>query len=342
MASDPATVLSHFSVGDVTSVTRSGAGHINDTYLVETATGRYILQRINSAVFPDADALMGNFARVTAHLRAESSKTLEIIPTHDGSRVYRDYTGSAWRLLPYIENTFTATATPTSEQAEAAAAAFGAFSRSLSDLPAPRLHETIPEFHDTPRRFRDFISAVETDPMDRTAGSRAEIDAILSREPWCNTIANAMADGSVPERIAHNDAKLDNILFDAETDLPVCVIDLDTVMPGCVLHDFGDLVRSAAATAAEDEADLSRVGISAPIYQALNIGFLRGCGDILTAREREFLPFAGKAITYEQAIRFLADHLLGDPYYKTSRPNHNLDRARNQLRLLDTLDSLEA
>ncbi|MCP4848119.1 MAG: aminoglycoside phosphotransferase family protein [Verrucomicrobiaceae bacterium] len=336
---DPVEILAQFATGAPPPVHLSplGAGHINDTFLVGTDSARFILQRINAAIFPDAATLMDNFSRITTHLRSRGATTLELIPTVEDVSFHRDAGGDAWRLVRYIENTRTATVPPTPQQAYCAAAAYGEFARHLCDLPGPRLHEVIPGFHDTPRRLGDFLSALEADPQGRTDGAREEIEAILEHRDWCPVIAGAIAEGSVPERIVHNDAKLDNVLFDTKTGKVACVIDLDTVMPGSFLHDFGDLVRSAAATAAEDETDLNRVTADQEIIDHLTNGFLHGCGDMLTARERELLPLAGKFVAHEQAMRFLTDYLLGDPYYKIHHPGHNLERARNQLQLVKSL-----
>jgi Ser/Thr protein kinase RdoA (MazF antagonist) len=336
---DPIEILDQFATGANAPVHLSplGSGHINDTFLAVTDTGNYVLQCINSVVFPDAGRLMENFSRVTAHLHSQDVATLELIATTDGKNFHRDTEGHAWRLVRHLENTISASVPPTPRQAQSAAEAYGEFSRHLCDLPSPRLHELIPGFHDTPSRLNDLLGALEADPEKRADGARDEIDAVLGNRDWCPVIAEAMAEGSVPERIAHNDAKLDNVLFDTGTGKAACVIDLDTVMPGSILHDFGDLVRSAAATAAEDETDLNRVAVDQRIIDCLTEGFLRGCGDMLTARERELLPVAGKLMAYEQAMRFLTDYLQGDPYYKITRPGHNLERARNQLQLVKRL-----
>jgi N-acetylhexosamine 1-kinase len=336
---NPVEILAQFATGAPPPAQLSplGSGHINDTFLAGTASARFILQRINANIFPDAATLMDNFSRITAHLRSRGVTTLELIPTVDGVNFHRDAGGDAWRLVRYIENTRSATVPPTPQQAHCAAAAYGEFARHLCDLPPPRLHEVIPGFHDTPRRLSDFLSALKADPERRADDAREEIEAILEHRDWCPVITGAMAEGSVPERIAHNDAKLDNILFDTKDGKAACVIDLDTVMPGSILHDFGDLVRSAAATAAEDETDLTCVAADQKIIDCLTEGFLHGCGDILTTRERELLPLAGKFVTHEQAMRFLTDYLLGDPYYKIQHPGHNLERARNQLQLVKNL-----
>lgn len=336
---DPVEILDQFATGAGASVHLSplGTGNINETFLVDTDAGRFVLQGINGNIFPDVAILMDNFSRITAHLRSKGVTTLELIPTVDGVSFHRDTGGDAWRLVRHLDDTRSATVPPTPQQAHSTAAAYGEFSRHLCDLPSPCLHEIIPGFHDTPRRLADFLSALEADPKGRANDARDEIDAILEHRDWCPIIAEAMAEGSVPERIVHNDAKLDNVLFDIKTGKVACVVDLDTVMPGSILHDFGDLVRSAAATVTEDETDLSRVAADQGVIDCLTDGFLSGCGDMLAPRERELLPLAGKFVTHEQAMRFLTDHLLGDPYYKIHHPGHNLERARNQLQLVKSL-----
>ena len=331
------------------SLQRIGIGHINDTYRVTLrspsgAVARQVIQRINRQVFPDVEGLMENVARVTRQLGLAAARTgrpsLSLVPTNEGATFHRDRAGDCWRAFPYIEGTVTVDLVTSPAQAGQAGRAFGDFSRILSDLPGGRLREIIPDFHNTPKRLASFLAAVEADPRNRAAGARGEIEAALGGAAWAGRIAEAQALGAVPERVAHNDAKIENVLFDAETGEAVCVVDLDTVMPGTVLHDFGDLVRTATATAGEDECDLERVGISPTIFGALAEGFLGACGDVLAPAEIDLLPFAGKLIAYEQALRFLTDHLLGDPYYRITRESHNLDRARNQLRVARILDTM--
>ena len=336
---DHCEILDQFATGANTPVRLSplGSGHINETFLVNTDAGRFVLQGINSDIFPDAVSLMENFSAVTAHLRSKGITTLELIPTSNGMNFHRDSTGKSWRLVRYIENTCNTSMSPTPRQAESVAETYAEFSRHLADLPPSQLHQVIPEFHDTPERLRNFLKALEADPEKRADSARDEIEAILDSRDWCPVITEAMAEGAVPERIVHNDAKIDNALFDIKTGEVVCVVDLDTVMAGSILHDFGDLVRSAATTAAEDETDLSRVTLNQEIIERLTAGFLRGCGDMLTSREHELIPVAGKLTAYEQAMRFLTDYLLGDTYYRITRPGHNLDRARNQLHLVKLL-----
>lgn len=342
---DPFSIPPYFDLGsgELKTLERVGTGHINDTFLgsVSDASGRftrYIFQRINQNVFPDVESLMENIARVTEHVKRRQS--LRLVRAKDGAAFHRDAEGACWRAYPFMEGTVTVNVVSSPVQAREAGRAFGEFSSELADLPGARLHETIPDFHNTPKRFRDFLAAVDSDPCNRAASAKAEIKTAMAGADWAGVIADAMASGRVPERIAHNDAKMENVLLDAETGEAVCVVDLDTVMPGTVLHDFGDLVRTATVTAKEDERDLERVGFSMTIFKALAEGFLSGCGDVLTPGEIELLPFAGQLITYEQSLRFLSDYLLGDPYYKTQREDHNLDRTRNQLRIVGLLNEM--
>lgn len=337
---DPSTILTHFTIGKATPTHISPivGGHINHSFLVLTETGGFVLQRINGTVFPDVIKLMENFCRVTAHLRAKGLITLESLQTINGKDFHLDKQGHAWRLCRRLENTIMASAPATSKQVKNAAKAYGNFTRCLEDLPQPRLHEIIPGFHDTRKRMDEFLLAVEADPRNRIQNAATEIEFIIERREWCQIIPRAMADGVIPERIVHNDAKLDNVLFDIQTGEVASLIDLDTVMPGSILHDFGDLIRSATPSAREDEPDISKIAINEHFIDAITKGFLESCGAMITQGERELLPSAGKLVTYEQGIRFLTDYILGDHYYKTHHPSQNLDRARNQLRLVELLE----
>lgn len=325
--------------GEIIGFSALPTGHINVTVIVTTAAaGRFILQRINQVVFVDVAGLMENIVRVTEHLHRSGLPGLRLVPTLAGEHFYRDpQSGDCWRAFPLIEGSSCVGTTGSTAQAEQAAFAFGEFAKALSDLPGSRLHSVIPDFHNTPKRFDDFLSAVDQDPLGRTAGARPEIAAAQAGAAWMGQVCASMADAGVPERIAHNDAKLDNVLFDAEGRRAICVVDLDTVMPGSLLHDFGDLVRSAAATAGEDERDPARVGVSRGRFAALARGYIAAWADAMTDGEHALLPLAGRLIAYEQALRFLTDHLLGDPYYRIRYQGHNLERARNQLALTASL-----
>lgn len=331
-----------------------GSGHINDTFAVElvrnNATTRYILQRINHRIFTDVPALMENIQRVTAHLRAKTRATLgpdaagrvlTLVPQPDGCPFHRDPLGCFWRCYVFIEGARTYDVIETTRQAFEAARAFGHFQRLLVDLPGPRLRETIPNFHHTRKRFEALCHAVAEDRHDRAGGARAEIDFVLGHEAIVDVLQHLHDTGAIPERVTHNDTKLNNVMLDDRTQEAVSVIDLDTVMPGFALHDFGDMVRSATNSAAEDERDLSRVAMRLPMYEALVAGYLSAAGGFLNATERAHLAFAGRLITFEIGLRFLTDHLAGDVYFKVHRPGHNLDRARNQFALVRSIEQQE-
>lgn len=326
--------------GEVTAVEPfSGtSGHINESHVVtcrrsRDRTVRFFLQRVNGDVFPDPRRLMENVARITRHLNGP----LRLVPTREGSAFCEDERGGVWRLYEFIEHAVSRAEPTGSRDAECVARAFGAFQRSLVDLPGPRLHETIPHFHDTPRRVEALERAVRFDPAQRAAGARAEIARVRAWSRVAPILVQAAARGAVPERIVHNDAKLANVLFDAASGEPLCVVDLDTVMPGLALYDFGDLVRSMGTRAAEDERDISRVQLEPELFEAIARGYLAGAGDLLTAPERELLVAGAQVIVFEQAVRFLIDHLEGDRYYRVARPGHSLDRCRTQLALLGGL-----
>ena len=341
--------------GPADSVERYGSGHINDTFLVTCRTpggeARVVLQRVNGTVFPEPEKVQQNVARVTAHLarRLEEEgfgdrdrRVLTFLPARDGPGWHVDAEGSLWRAYRFVGGARSHDVAAGPFEARAAARAFATFARLLDDLPAPRLHETIPAFHDTRRRLERLEEAVRRDPRGRASGARGTVDAYLARERYARVLGDALAAGRLHERVAHNDTKLNNVLLDDVTGEGICVIDLDTVMPGLLLHDFGDLVRTAATTAAEDEEDLARVGVDAALFGALVEGTVQGLDGGLSPFERESLPLAGRVITFETGIRFLTDHLLGDVYFRIHRPGHNLARARSQLALLLSLEERDA
>lgn len=337
-------IAAQFAVnGNVISVEpfAGPGGHINASYVVtcRAAGGRaerFFLQRLNAHVFPNLAALMENVARVTRHLGGP----LRLVPTVAGQASFRDEQGDVWRLYNFIEGAVPRTVA-TAVDAERAAGAFGAFQRALADLPGPRLHETIPRFHDTPRRLEAFECAVDRDQARRAASVQPEIAAIRGHAALAGVLMQAAATGAVPERIVHNDAKLANVLFDAASGDALCVVDLDTVMPGLGLYDFGDLVRSMATRAAEDERDLARVQLEPELFASIATGYVNGMREFLTPAEKELLVSAAQVIVFEQALRFLADHLEGDRYYRIERSGHNLDRCRTQLALLAALRAQE-
>lgn len=335
---------------DVSPIT---AGHINDTFVIATGDAqptRYVLQRINHAVFTDPPGMMDNLARVTEHVRAKAERTrpdaasrqLRLIGTRDGLSYHKDSRGYFWRLYNFIEGAVTHDAPPCGEVAYEAARTFGWFQRALLDLPGPPLHETIPGFHDTPQRLAVFQDVLRADACNRAMSAKTEIEFLLENAAMCRTLPRLIEDRAIPIRIAHNDAKINNVMLDKNSGAGICVIDLDTVMPGLSIYDFGDLVRTATCPAAEDERDLSKVAVDIAMYDALVRGFASEVRHFLTTIEREHLVFAGKLITFEQFVRFLTDYLAGDVYYKVHRDGHNLDRSRTQMKLLQSIVEQEA
>ena len=330
-----------------------GTGHINDTYAVrfeaEGRVCRYILQRVNHGIFKDVPRLMENIRRVSEHVRAKLAaagghdpdrETLTIIPTRDGCAWYHSPEGEYWRTYIFIEGARTYDCVESAAQAREAAKAFGRFQLHLMDLPLPRLHDTIPAFHHTPERFAALEEAIERDVADRAALAREEIEFALAHKPMTSRLIDLLEAGVLPERVTHNDTKINNVMLDDETGEGVCVIDLDTVMPGLVLYDFGDQVRTTTCTAAEDERDLSRIRFRTDLFEALVAGYLESARDFLVTAEVDQLAFSGRLITFEIGIRFLTDFLAGDVYFKTHRPGHNLDRARTQFALVRAMEGL--
>ena len=325
-----------------------GNGHINDTYLVTCngagAPARYILQRINAQVFRSPAAVMQNIERVTAHLATQFAgepdadrRSLTLIPTRDGRNWYENAHGETWRAYRFIENAHSHETATSAEQAYQAAHAFGRFQQQLADLPSPRLRETIPDFHHTPRRFAALERAIAADVKGRAKLAQAEINFALAHE----SITGVLLQADLPERITHNDTKFNNVLLDDATGESLCVVDLDTVMPGLALYDFGDMVRTTTSPAVEDEQDLSKVTMQFPLFEALVRGYLSAAGEFLTETEKKLLAFSGKLITFEIGIRFLTDYLAGDTYFKIHREGHNLDRCRTQFKLVESIESQE-
>ena len=337
--------------GPVTRIIPFGNGHINDTFLCECQLAplqvrQYALQNINTRVFREPDKVMENIARVTAHLRQKLVQTghedidrgtLSIVPTRTGDTLHRD--GEyAWRSYDFIPGALTHDVVTTDLQAYEAARMFARFQHLLDDLPAPRLHETIPHFHHTPTRFARLRDAIARDPAGRAASCRHELAAAFARADQVSRIVDAMAAGHVPERITHNDTKINNILFDGTAGHACCVIDLDTVMPGSSLYDFGDMVRTFTGEFAEHETDLSKVVFRRDRFTALVDGYLSEARGFLTPAELDLLAFSGRLITFEIGIRFLTDYLEGDTYFKVHHPRENLDRARTQLQFVAAME----
>lgn len=342
-------LLKHFRLeGEVESVKPHGSGHINHTFLVKTHGERkYILQKINTDIFHDTDVLMENIVNVTSYLRKKiiqaggdpERETMTVIPTTDGRYYYVDTEGNHWRVYLSIGNTVSLDQAENAEQFYASGFAFGRFQAQLADYPAATLHETIPDFHNTPKRYQAFEKAVEEDVCHRAESVAKEIAFIRERKEEIPILTDLLQKGELPLRITHNDTKLNNILLDADNYEAVCIVDLDTIMPGLCAYDFGDAIRFGANTAAEDEADVSKVSLSLELYDAYARGFLEGCGGRLTAKEIETLPLGAKIITLEQGIRFLTDYLQGDTYYQTEREGQNLDRCRTQLALVADMEA---
>ncbi len=329
-----------------------GNGHINDTFLLRYETAdhsekKYILQRMNHDIFRNPPLLMENIVHVTDHLRGiirsrggdPERETLNVLKTRDGASFFRDSGGSYWRVFPFIERSVCLEKVRNAKDFYDSAVAFGSFQKMLADFPAGTLHETIPNFHNTSSRFRDFRAAVQSGDRKRAALARTEIAFALDRESETAVLTALLDAGALPLRVTHNDTKLNNILFDADTGKALCIIDLDTVMPGLSLYDFGDSIRFGASTGDEDEPDLDKVSLDLSLFEAFTKGYLEGCAGSLTAKEIEMLPMGAKLMTYECGIRFLADFLTGDTYFKVHRENHNLDRARTQFKLVADMEA---
>lgn len=329
-------------------------GHINETYTATYEQGgvtvRYIHQKINQGVFKKPVEVMENVMRVTRHLqtklrnngaRQSTRRSLTVVPTHDGEPFYVDPEGNYWRTFVFVERVQSFESVQTPEQALEAGRAFGEFQNLLADLPGDRLHETIPNFHNTRKRFTALQASIEADKVDRARKAKADIDFAFAQEPWIDTLLNAHAEGRVPERITHNDTKFNNVMLDWETGRAMCVVDLDTVMPGLVHYDFGDMVRTTTSPTMEDEPDLSKVKVQRPMFEALARGYVQATRDFLTPEERGYLAFAGKLISFTIGVRFLTDYLNGDTYFRVHRPDHNLSRARTQFQLVRSIAEQE-
>lgn len=336
-----ADVASHFELaGEPTDIAPIIQGHINETYRVVTSGGSYVLQRINTTVFKDPDALMKNIDAVTSFLRERGEETLQIVPTSDGELSYSAPDG-VYRVYVEICDVVSYNLVTDPEIVTKAGAAFGHFQNELAEFDASQLTETIPNFHNTPSRYDAFEKAVAEDVVGRAASVAEEIQFFRDRKDDYAVVVNAIADGTVPLRVTHNDTKINNILMDAETGDARAIIDLDTVMPGSLLYDFGDALRTGAATAEEDEKDVSKMHFDARLFAAYAKGFVGELGAKMTERERELLPFSAKLLTEETGLRFLTDYLQGDVYFGIHRPEHNLDRARTQIALIKDIERQE-
>ena len=337
----------HFQIyGEIQHAETFKIGHINETYSATYDQGgtrvRYIHQKINKGVFKNPVAVMKNVMRVTTHIRRKleatnapdlTRRSLIVIPTRDGKSHYVGRDGEFWRTFVFVEGTQTFEAVQTPAQAFQAGRAFGEFQSLLADLPGGRLHETIPAFHDTRKRFVALQQAVHKDRYNRARNARPEIQFALSRANLVGIILDAMA--------THNDTKFNNVMLDSATGEAMCVVDLDTVMPGCALYDFGDMIRTTTSPTLEDERDLTKVKMHLPIFKKLAEGYLSTAGDCLNKAEKNLMAFSGKLITLELGFRFLTDFLSGDNYFRIHRPDHNLDRCRTQFKLVESIEQQE-
>ena len=324
-----------------------GEGLINDTFLAENGSNKYILQRINHTIFKNPEVLMQNVVNVTEYQRSVIEKeggnpkreALTVIKTVDNENFYKSSDGNYYRMYAYIEDSVTYQQTKDKEMFYQTAKAFGKFQNQLRDFDASTLFETIPDFHNTRARFLALKEAIANDKAGRAAQVQKEIDFALAREEETGVVVDKLKTGEIPLRVTHNDTKLNNVLFDKHSGKPICVIDLDTVMPGSLLYDFGDCIRFGASTAAEDEKDLDKVSVDLEYFDAFCKGYLEELSDSITEAEIDLLPFSAKLITFECGIRFLTDFLNGDTYFKTNYPEHNLDRCRTQFKLVFDMEN---
>jgi len=344
-------IASHFQIyGDLQRVEPYGSGHINDTYAAYYNQGgtdiRFIFQRINHNIFTNPEALMENIARVTRHITSKlsankaseiSRKVLTVIPTKDNQDYYKDDAGNYWRAYIFIEKAQTFDILDTPKQAFEAAKAFGEFQKILVDIPGEPLHETIPNFHNGPMRYQTFLQALEADVHNRADSAKEEIN-FLKEHAWIlDVLPEQIAKGNIPMRITHNDCKINNVMLDNKTGSGICVIDLDTVMPGSALYDFGDMIRTSTNTGAEDEKDLSKISMDMKMFKAVAEGYLSTANEFLNKHEKEYLVHSGKMITLIIGTRFITDYLLGDQYFKVHHPTHNLERCRTQFKLVRSI-----
>ncbi len=344
-------ILENFDLrGVATEAEPWGSGHINTTYRITVdQSGRdvhYILQGINQHVFPNVPKLMENIQRITRHLAqrnpGNARATLTLVNDRQGNPFWKNPAdGECYRVYLFIEGASTVDAVTGPDQAYQAAKAFGAFQCALADLPGDPLFESIVDFHHTPKRFQKFLAVLKEDKMGRASLCQKEIAFALAHEKECSLVVDRLADGRLPWRVTHNDTKINNVMLDDKTGEGICVIDLDTCMPGSVLYDFGDEIRTTTATAAEDERDLSKVNFDLNLFGALVQGYLSTAGAFLTPEEKRLLPFSGRLLTFECGLRFLTDFLEGDVYFRTHREGQNLDRCRTQFHLVAQMEAQE-
>ncbi len=338
-------------IGECVDYKVMGSGNINSTYLVSCTNGtdtfKYVLQKVNTNVFGNIDALMNNIFSVTSYLRNEIKKaggdenreTLHFVKTADGKNYYTAENGDCYRAYVFVSDSVSYDSVDNAELFKQSGVAFGKFQRYLADFPADTLFETLPDFHNTKLRYsNEFIPALKNNISGRADVCREEIDFVVSRKSYCPRLVNLIESGDLPLRVTHNDTKLNNVMFDKKSGKAICVIDLDTVMPGLALYDFGDSIRFGANTAAEDESDLSKVSINLDYFKAYAEGFLSQAGESLNDAEKENLAFSALLMTFECGMRFLTDYLNGDTYFRTEYPEHNLVRAKNQFALVADME----
>lgn len=332
-------ILKQFNI--TSNIQSFGNGHINSTFITDDS--QYVIQKINTSIFQDPQGLMENVVAVTDFLRKKdpSCVTLNVVKTQDGKLFYQNANGHCYRVYDYIDNTRTVESNAAPEDIYEAGACLGRFQKMLGDFPVETLHETIKDFHHTPKRLQAFKEAIANDIAGRVASVKEDIDFALSLEHEADIVVNGLANGTILSRVTHNDTKINNYLFEANGPKALCLIDLDTVMPGSLLYDVGDALRLGGSTAAEDETDLSKVHFKEHAFEAFAKGYLSEMRDSMTERELELLPFSVRLITYEQGVRFLTDYLNGDTYYKIHHEHHNLERARNQFKLVADLKEKE-
>lgn len=334
---------------EIGEIARYGEGHINDTFEAWAVghSKRYIIQRINTDTFRNPTDLMENICNVTAFLKKQilaekgnpERESLNVILTHDGSPFYEDEDGCAWRAYAFVEGTICLQKVENEQDFYTVAKTFGKFQNQLASFPASTLHETIAHFHDTPDRYQNFEKAVSSDVLDRAKNVQAEIEFVRAHEKDCRVLTDQLANGILPLRVTHNDTKLNNVLIDKETGQGICVIDLDTVMPGLAAYDFGDSIRFGANDCAEDEPNQEKVHFSLHLFEVFTRGFLSAVGEALSEQEKLSLAWGAKLMTLECGMRFLTDYLEGDHYFHISRPDQNLDRARTQFTLVKGMEA---
>lgn len=336
--------------GEIISYERYGHGHINDTFLVKCKNNngikRYILQRINHEIFTEPEKLLANIESITKFLKLKIAEnggnnkreTLNLVQTKDGNSYYKDSIGCYWRVYDFIEGATCFEQVSKIEHFYQSAVSFGNFQSLLASYDATQLYETIPNFHNTPVRYQTFLKAIEDDVCNRVSSVKKEIDFYINHKEDMELCLKKLAEGVIPLRVTHNDTKLNNIMIDSETGKGICVIDLDTVMPGLSIYDFGDSIRFGANTAEEDEKDLSKVSLDLELFEIYVKGYLEGCKGSLTDAEIELLPYGAKTMTLECGMRFLTDYLQGDRYFRIEKEGHNLDRCRTQIALVKDME----